>query len=115
MDSFPQRTQWPIPDSRIVFSSQFCSGNMSRAQRGAQRNCFDIWVSGDATPHMGTDDTYYRTWFYFSVTGVPQGELLTFTFKNLSNQTKLYNQGLKPVFRVLPTQQNKWRRILTKV
>ena len=29
---------------------------------------------------------YYRTWFYFSVTGVPQGELLTFTFKNLSNQ-----------------------------
>ena len=29
---------------------------------------------------------YYKTWFYFSVTGIPQGELITFTFKNLNNQ-----------------------------
>ena len=58
---------------------------MARAQRGYQKNFFDIWVSGDAMPHMG-DDQYYKTWFYFSVTGVPPGELLTFTFKNLSNQ-----------------------------
>ena len=71
LDSFPQRTRWVIPDSRIVFSSQFCSGNMAKAQRGRDRNCFDIWVSGDASPHMGTEDNYYRTWFYFSVTGVP--------------------------------------------
>ena len=58
---------------------------MSKAQRGYQKNSFDIWVAGDASPHMGPGE-YYRTWFYFSVTGVPQGELLTFTFRNLSNQ-----------------------------
>ena len=57
---------------------------MSRAQRGYQKGHFDIWVACDASPHM--EGEYYRTWFYFSVTGVPQGELLTFTFKNLSNQ-----------------------------
>ena len=38
---------------------------------------------------------YYRTWFYFSVTGVPQGELLTFTFKNLSNQVSFKGIDLK--------------------
>ena len=38
---------------------------------------------------------YYRTWFYFSVTGVPQGELLTFTFKNLSNQVSFKQNDLK--------------------
>jgi cytosolic carboxypeptidase protein 5 len=57
----------------------------------------------------------YKTWFHFSVHGVPQGEQLTFTFKNLNNQTKLYSQGLKPVFRVLPSTQKKWRRIFQKV
>jgi len=40
------------------------------------------------------DGEYYRTWFYFSVTGVSQGELLTFTFKNLSNQV---SGGIKTV------------------
>lgn len=59
---------------------------MARAQRNYQKNFFDIWVAGDASPHMDSSGEYYRTWFYFSVTGVPQGELLTFTFKNLSNQ-----------------------------
>ena len=31
IDSYPQRTRWEIPESKIVFSSQFCSGNLSRA------------------------------------------------------------------------------------
>ena len=57
---------------------------MSKAARGYQKNNYDIWVSCDASPHM--DGEYYRTWFYFSVTGIPAGELVTFTFKNLSNQ-----------------------------
>ncbi len=57
---------------------------MAKATRGYQKNNFDIWVACDAAPHM--EGEYYRTWFYFSVTGVPMGELCTFTFKNLSNQ-----------------------------
>ena len=70
-----------------MFSSEFCSGNLTRAQRGYLKNNFDIWVASDASPHM--EGEYYRTWFYFSVTGVPQGELITFTFKNLSNQVSI--------------------------
>lgn len=80
--------------------------------RGTQRNEYFLWVSHDGAPYL---DDGYKTWFYFSVRGVPQGEQLTFTFKNLNVQTKLYGQGLKPVFRVLPTTQRRWRRIFTKV
>ena len=87
LDTYPSRTRWEIPDSKIVFSSQFCSGNLSRAQRGYQKNTFDLWVAHDAAPHMEGD--YYKTWFYFSVTGMPQGELITFTFKNLNNQVSI--------------------------
>jgi hypothetical protein len=46
---------------------------------------------------------------------VPPGEQLTFNFKNLNNQTKLYGQGLKPVFKIVPGPHTKWRRIFTKV
>ena len=69
-------------------------------------------MSHDGAPYQ---DDGYKTWFYFSVKGVPQGEQLTFTFKNLNNQTKLYGQGLKPVFRIVPSNHKKWRRIFTKV
>jgi hypothetical protein len=98
-------------DTCITFSSDFCAGNLSRVTRGCQKNEYWLWVSHDGAPYQ---EDGYRTWFYFSVKGVPQGEQLTFTFKNLNNQTKLYGQGLKPVFRVLPTTQKKWRRLFTK-
>jgi hypothetical protein len=74
-----------IPDSKIVISSNFCSGNLARATRSAsQKNEFNLWVASDSEPHFKNTD-FYRTWFYFSITGVPQGEQLTFTFKNLHN------------------------------
>lgn len=71
-----------------------------------------MWISNDAAPYT---DHGYKTWFYFSIKGVPQGENITFTFKNANEQSKLYGQGLKPVFRSLPNSQPKWRRIFTKV
>lgn len=111
----PARTTTYFPegkDHQIVFDSNFCSGNLSRVCRGSQKNEFWLWVSNDGAPYQ---DDGYRTWFYFSVKGVPIGEQLTFVFKNLSNQAKLYNQGLKPVFRVLPNTQRKWRRVFQKV
>ena len=52
LDSYPQRSIWEIPDSSIVFSSNFCSGNMTRASKGILKNSFDIWVAGDAAPHL---------------------------------------------------------------
>lgn len=45
-------------------------------------------MAADSAPFLEGD--FYRTWFYFSVTGVPQGEQLTFTFKNLNNQVSLH-------------------------
>jgi len=41
----------------------------------------------------------YKTWFYFSVKGVPLGATLTFCIINLSNQVKLFKEGHLPVFR----------------
>ena len=81
--SYPQRTRWDISDTKICFSSEFCSGNLAKVTRGQSKNCFDLWVCSDSAPFLEGD--YYRTWFYFSITGVPSGEMLTFTFKNLNN------------------------------
>ena len=109
IDTYPQRTRWEIPDSKIVFDSNFCSGNLARAQRGYQKNTFDLWVAHDAAPHMEGD--YYKTWFYFSVTGIPQGELITFTFKNLNNQVRSHfrfcNQTNKLIIRLEQTVQSR--------
>lgn len=84
MNVFPSRSVNVIPDSKIVIRSDFCSGNLSKACRGNTKNHFDLWVAADGEPHFKNSE-YYKTWFYFSVTGVPQGEQLTFTFKNLNN------------------------------
>ena len=67
----------------ITFDSNFCSGNLSNVTRGLTRNEFNLWVSADGAPY--TSEVGSKTWFYFSVSGVPYGEQLTFTFKNLSN------------------------------
>jgi hypothetical protein len=64
--------------------SDFCSGNLARACKGFSKNSFDLWVAEDSSPHFVERD-FYKTWFYFSVSGVPQGEQLTFNFRNLHN------------------------------
>ena len=88
LQSYPQRTRTEIADTKIVFSSDFCSGNLDRVQKGFNKNCYDLWVAADSAPFLEGD--FYKTWFYFSVTGVPQGEQLTFTFKNLNNQVSYF-------------------------
>ena len=81
---FPSRSVNHIPDSTIIVRSDFCSGNLSKACRGAQKNQIDLWIASDCDPYY-QGENYYKTWFYFSVTGVPQGEQITFTFRNLHN------------------------------
>jgi hypothetical protein len=66
------------------------------------KSLFHIYISEDSLPYSTAG--HYRTWFYFSVTGVTKGESLTFSIRNMNNQGKLYKSGLKPVYRVLPTQ-----------
>lgn len=70
----------------MTLSSAFCSGNLSKAVKTGPFT-YDLWISPDAAPYIQGD--YYRTWFYFSVSGVPFGETATFNFKNLNNQVRL--------------------------
>ena len=45
VNELPSRSVNRIPDSKIVIRSDFCSGNLSRAYRGANKNQFDLWVA----------------------------------------------------------------------
>lgn len=65
---------------------------------------YHIYISGDSLPYASHG--HYRCWFYFSVTGVKRGENLTFSIRNMGNQTKLYKNGLKPVLRVDPSRDD---------
>ena len=60
-------------ESKIVVRSDFCSGNLAKAARGKDKSTIDLWVTADAEPYFKHSD-FYKTWFYFSVTGVPRGE-----------------------------------------
>ncbi len=66
-------------------------------------------MSQDSEPY--TNKGHYRTWFYFSVKGVPINHTLTFVIRNMNNQGALYRAGLKPVYRVMPKASKKWKRI----
>ena len=110
-DIHPQRNTFVF--DKVSISSDFDSGNMSRCVQLSKSN-FNIYMSEDCQPY-NSESGNYRTWFYFSVTGVQEGESLTFTIKNMNNQGKLYKSGLKPVFRVLPNNQSKWKRIPNNV
>ena len=55
-----------------------------------------MWISPDSIPYL--EENSYRTWFFFNVTGFSNElKTLRFKLKNFSNQTKLINNGLKPV------------------
>ena len=55
-----------------------------------------MWIAPDAL--MYASENSYRTWFFFSVTGLPaKARTIRFTLKNMSNQQKLINYGHKPV------------------
>ena len=70
-------------------------------------------MSEDSLPYA--TQGHYRTWFYFSITGVNKGETLTLSVRNMNNQGKLYKSDLKPVYRVLPNHQKQWKRISNEV
>eukprot|EP00357_Protocruzia_adherens_P000565 CAMPEP_0115022640 /NCGR_PEP_ID=MMETSP0216-20121206/31702_1 /TAXON_ID=223996 /ORGANISM="Protocruzia adherens, Strain Boccale" /LENGTH=1017 /DNA_ID=CAMNT_0002395425 /DNA_START=142 /DNA_END=3195 /DNA_ORIENTATION=- len=85
------------------FRSDFDSGNCARVDRlGA--NSYGIWTAPDC---VGTpNETPCRTWFYFSVNSVSQGETLTFCVKNINNQSKMLRDGLRPVYRSSPSMSD---------
>lgn len=77
----------------VVFSSDFDSGNLGSAKKDStQLNTvffiinyeqYLITIKEDSGQNGKT--TNYRTWFYFSVKGVPVTSIITFTITNMGN------------------------------
>lgn len=65
-------------------------------------------MEGDYIPSRSRSAYYF--WYYFSVTGVSKGSTLTFLFKNIANQARLFSHGFKPVFKVGSGTRG-WRRV----
>ena len=89
--------------------STFDGGNCARVEQSSDDE-ISIWTSADCagTPH----ETRSRTWFCFSVRGpgLRHGRTLHFHVHGMSAQTRLYNHGMQPVCRSLPSSPA-WRRV----
>ncbi|KAH8877134.1 Cytosolic carboxypeptidase-like protein 5 [Schistosoma japonicum] len=75
---------------------------------------FRIWTRPDCagTEYVNCN----RTWFYFSVRGYNPGSTMRATIMNMNKQTKIYNQGFAPFFRVCSPSvtKSRWQRIRDK-
>jgi hypothetical protein len=106
MDSLPQHAVFSFEE--IEFSSDFDSGNICRVEQ-VDSVTFQLWTGPDA---MGTSgENSCRTWFYFKVT-TGKTEEIRMTIMNLNSQSKLYKDGMKPVY---SKNQNDWKFIKNHV
>eukprot|EP00347_Sterkiella_histriomuscorum_P010374 403376546 len=114
----PQQNIFRFEDSQLTLSSNFDSGNISNVTR-ADKNFviisitqsilqFTMNICTDAQPFK--ENGTYRTWFHFRVLGVAQNETLTFNFRQMNHQSKLFLNGMKPVF-LIENQMKHYRRI----
>ena len=105
----PQQNTFVFPQTGVKISSQFDSGNLARCTQQS-KNYFHMYISEDSLPQtpLPAGSQNYRTWFYFSVTGVTKGDTVVFSMRNMNNQGRLFKLGLKPVYRVLPNTQTAW-------
>eukprot|EP00092_Neocalanus_flemingeri_P026695 GFUD01028944.1.p1 GENE.GFUD01028944.1~~GFUD01028944.1.p1 ORF type:complete len:976 (+),score=255.73 GFUD01028944.1:228-3155(+) len=68
---------------------------------------FHLWTRPDC---QGTEyENGNRTWFYFGLRGGPPGAVIKFTVQNLNKQSKLFSQGMVPVF-MIPGRTT-WERL----
>uniref|UniRef100_A0A1B6BZZ5 Cytosolic carboxypeptidase-like protein 5 n=1 Tax=Clastoptera arizonana TaxID=38151 RepID=A0A1B6BZZ5_9HEMI len=116
------KTIMDIQCSGFTFISDFDSGNLARVELVARKDPaggsndlpdfeFNIWTNPDCA---GTEyENGNRTWFYFGIKGGPSSSLLKLNMVNLNRQSKMYSQGMAPVFRISPGR-NHWERIKDK-
>lgn len=106
----------------FTFFSHFDSGNLARVEQVSKTDNapsandapdfeFNIWTHPDCA---GTEfENGNRTWFYFGIKGGVPFALVKLNIVNLNRQSKMYSQGMAPVFRVCPGR-NHWERIREK-
>ncbi|XP_054266255.1 cytosolic carboxypeptidase-like protein 5 [Macrosteles quadrilineatus] len=108
----------------FTFISNFDSGNLARVEEvtkpssdkggndvGAPDFEFNIWTQPDCA---GTEfENESRTWFHFGIKGGTPFALVKLNMVNLNRQSKMYSQGMAPVFRISPGRSS-WERIRDK-
>ena len=83
---------------------------MDSLHPSAPQNTFYLYISGDGAPY---EKPHYKTWFYFSVSGMSKDEKITFSIRNMGLQGKLFKTGLRPVYR--STSNMKWKRVSSEI
>lgn len=105
----------PVPETGLVFSSEFECGNLARVQRhvqgaynnpfaqsgicqpGTTTNVYLLWIEGDTQSDK-------RLWFRFAVSGCKEREPLCIRMMNIAPNARLYRNGMKPVWRAGASQ-----------
>lgn len=105
----------PVPETGLVFSSEFECGNLARVQRhvqgaynnpfaqngvcppGTSTNVYLLWIEGDTQSDK-------RLWFRFAVSGCRAREPLCLRMMNIAPNARLYRNGMKPVWRAGASQ-----------
>ncbi|KAG8036661.1 hypothetical protein G9C98_003983 [Cotesia typhae] len=72
---------------------------------------FNVWTKHDC--HGTEFQNNNRTWFYFGIKSPAQGIVVKFNVINLNRQSKMFSQGMCPVFKVIPGHSH-WERIRDK-
>lgn len=72
---------------------------------------FNVWTKHDC--HGTEFQNNNRTWFYFGIKSPVQGVVVKLNVVNLNRQSKMFSQGMCPVFKVIPGHSH-WERIRDK-
>ncbi|XP_063978457.1 cytosolic carboxypeptidase-like protein 5 isoform X2 [Diachasmimorpha longicaudata] len=72
---------------------------------------FNVWTKHDC--HGTEFQNNNRTWFYFGIKSPAQGASVKLNVVNLNRQSKMFSQGMCPVFKIVPGHPH-WERIRDK-